>query len=228
MLRLTRDQVRQIDRLAIEQYHIPGVVLMENAARAVVDVACEMLGPAVVQIAGGKVLILCGGGNNGGDGLAVARHLHNRGFEILIGLACDPTKYRDEALANWRIVQAMALPTAPATADLVRSARPILLIDAIFGTGLTAAPRDPFAAIADAVNASGVPVLAVDIPSGLDADTGLPLGPGIRANRTVTFVAEKAGFASPAARPFLGLVTVADIGCPKELIAAVAEGMTVR
>ena len=98
-----------------------------------------------------------------------------------------------------------------------------LIIDAIFGTGLTEAPRQPFPQIVDAVTVTAIPVLSIDLPSGMDCDTGQPLGACIRATQTVTFVAEKTGFANPAARPFLGKVIVADIGCPRELIAQIAE-----
>src|SRR5690348_5632177 len=107
MLRLTRAQVRDIDRRAIEQYHIPGIVLMENAARAAANAACDLLRGECV----GEVLILCGGGNNGGDGLAVARHLHNRGADVFIALATDPAHYKGDAQTNWKIVQAMAIPS---------------------------------------------------------------------------------------------------------------------
>src|SRR4051812_8630381 len=89
MVRLTRAQVREVDRLAVERYHVPAVVLMENASLAVANCACEMLDGDCA----GQVLILCGGGNNGGDGLAVARHLHNRGAEVRIALTTDPAKY---------------------------------------------------------------------------------------------------------------------------------------
>src|SRR5687768_7130519 len=100
---LTRQQVREIDRRAIEEYHIPGIVLMENAARGVVAVAEEMLGTAGNQ----RILLLAGGGNNGGDALAAARHLHNHGYAVSIALCTDPSKYKGDALTNWRIVQAM-------------------------------------------------------------------------------------------------------------------------
>src|SRR4051812_15215670 len=107
MLRLTRAQVREIDRRSIEEYYIPGIVLMENAARGVVDVAMQMLR----GIEKPEVSIICGGGNNGGDGLAIARHLHNRECDVGIVLAVDPRKYQGEAAANWQIVQAMDLLT---------------------------------------------------------------------------------------------------------------------
>lgn len=219
-LRLTRDQVREIDRRSFEQYHIPTIVLMENAARAVVDVAIDMLR----GVEDPSVVVICGGGNNGGDGLAVARHLHNRGVDVTVALAVDPSTYRGDAGINWQIVSAMHLPItsmergeAPAA---LRSSR--LIIDALFGTGLTTAPRD--AAWIDRINAAQVPVLSVDLPSGLDCDTGNPLGRAcVRAARTVTFVAEKIGFSNAIAGQYLGDVTVGDIGCPRDLIEAISR-----
>lgn len=218
MLRLTREQVRRIDRLSAERYHIPSIVLMENAARGAADIACDMLGPG----RGKSVLALCGGGNNGGDGLAAARHLLNRGHRVSIALTIDPAKYKGDALINWQIICAMGLPCRPATPEFLATAKADLLLDAIFGTGLTDAPRDPFPALVDAIAQSQIPVLAIDLPSGLDCDTGRPPGACIRAARTVTFVAEKAGFVSATARLYLGSVTVAPIGCPADLIAEVA------
>jgi NAD(P)H-hydrate epimerase len=220
MLRLTREQVRQIDRLAVERYHIPGVVLMENAAIAAANVAVSM----VEAVQRRFVLVLCGGGNNGGDGLAIARHLHNRQFGIKIFLTTDPKKYAGEAKANWDVVQAMGLPITQADPTEIVRERPILIVDAVFGTGLTSQPREPFPAIVAAVGQTGSPVLAIDIPSGLDCDTGRPLGAAcITAQRTITFVAEKAGFAAPEAKRYLGKVIVGDIGCPRELISEIAQ-----
>jgi NAD(P)H-hydrate epimerase len=214
MLHLTRSQLREIDRRASADYHIPGIVLMENAARAVVAEACRMLADECC----GKILILCGGGNNGGDGLAVARHLHNRGADVEIGLCCDPASYQGDALINWQIVSAMKIAAGSFDVSMLTDPQPMLIIDAIFGTGLNKPPREPFGSIARAVNDSGLPVLAVDVPSGLDCDIGVPPGACIRAACTVTFVAEKIGFAHAEARRVLGIVVVGDIGCPRELV----------
>jgi NAD(P)H-hydrate epimerase len=215
MLYLTRAQVREIDRRSIEEFHIPGIVLMENAARAAAAVACDMLDGECV----GQVLVLCGGGNNGGDGLAVARHMHNRGADVSLALTVDPAKYAGDALVNWKIVSAMKMAWEPAVPDKIARTSALLIVDAIFGTGLQQAPRPPFEEIVAAVEKTRRPVLAVDLPSGMDCDTGRPLGPAcIHATRTVTFVAQKLGFAQPAAKPYLGEVTVGSIGCPIELI----------
>jgi len=218
-LRLTRAQVREIDRRAVADYGIPSIVLMENAARGAADVAMEML--AGINTPG--AVILCGGGNNGGDGLTIARHLHIRGVKTVVVLAVDPAKYTGDAAINFKI--AMNIPlflTTPDDTDLtLYLTSNHLLIDALFGTGLQSSPRD--GSLIDRINLHRQRVLAIDLPSGLDCDTGLPLGPCVKATRTVTFVAEKAGFANPISREYTGQITVADIGVPPELIAAVAS-----
>src|SRR2546421_4178040 len=128
-MRLSRSQVREIDRLAIERYLIPGIVLLENAARAVAEQACEMLGGDCI----GEVLILCGGGNNGGDGLAVARHLHNRGSEVSIQLTVDSEKLKGDALTNFQIAKAMNLSIHTLDLNAIASSSALLIVDAIFG-----------------------------------------------------------------------------------------------
>ena len=225
ILALTRKQVREVDRLAIEKYHVPGIVLMENAARGAAELASQMLGSDTDRY----VVILCGGGNNGGDGLAIARHLHNRRYRVSIGLCTDPAHYKGDALINWKIVQAMGLDIGtyddilrpiPPPGILVswKQRRPNLIVDAIFGTGLLEAPRPPFDLIVPRAASNSKHVLAIDIPSGLDCDTGRPFGPCIRAERTITFVAPKIGFQNAEAKQYLGIVTIADIGCPREAI----------
>ena len=218
-LRLTRAQVREIDRISIAKYHIPSIVLMENAVRAALPIALQMAPNPRALIA-----LICGGGNNGGDGLALARHLHIAGHPVQILLTIDPAKYAGDALINWQIAQAMRLPTHRFDTHQLRLHPPGLIIDAIFGTGLSQPPREPFPEIAVALNDAQIPVLAIDLPSGLDCDTGLPLGPAcIRATQTITFVAEKAGFANPLSTQFTGIVTVGGIGCPNEVIDDVAH-----
>src|SRR5450432_1698420 len=123
------------------------MVLMENASRGVADAAGEEL-QSLIGRPTGEIFILCGGGNNGGDGLAAARHLHNRGAKISIHLTSDPAKYSGDARINWEIIQAMNLPVAPINLSALPGEKPSLIIDAIFGTGLSQAPREPFAEIA--------------------------------------------------------------------------------
>jgi hydroxyethylthiazole kinase-like uncharacterized protein yjeF len=214
MIRLNRAQVRQIDRLATSRYQIPSIVLMENAARQAADVACDMLRGDCI----GRIVILCGGGNNGGDGLAVARHLHNRGADCYIALTVAPEAYKGDALINFRIDREMGIKISPLDLPKLQTTNALLIVDAIFGTGLNRPPRAPFGQVVDSVKAAHTPVLAIDVPSGLDCDTGQPLGPCIEATRTITFVAEKAGFANPEAAKYLGIVSVGDIGAPRELI----------
>jgi len=221
MIRLTREQVREIDRRSIEEYHIPGIVLMENAARAVADVALEML----TNVAKPFVWVICGGGNNGGDGLAVARHLHNSGANALIWQAWHG-ELKGDAAINLSIARAMRLSMGPLEYFEQAVEGPCeLIIDALFGTGLTRPIEGELAGVVENYMQTNVrlPVLAIDVPSGLDCDSGKPLGPCVRAHRTVTFVAEKAGFANPLSKEFTGEITVADIGCPRELIEEVAR-----
>jgi NAD(P)H-hydrate epimerase len=218
MISLTRKQVREVDRIAIEKYHIPGIILMENAARGATDVAAEMVDPS-----NGQVLVLCGGGNNGGDGLGIARHLCNRGYDVTIGLCTDPANYRGDALINWQIVQAMKMEYLVYREAFQRVDEISLIVDAIFGTGLSEAPRPPFddivQRISDKLGENDLQILAVDVPSGLDCDTGLPLGRYcVGADQTATFVARKTGFDNSESRDFTGPVTVVDIGCPRAAI----------
>ncbi|MEO6435136.1 MAG: NAD(P)H-hydrate epimerase, partial [Tepidisphaeraceae bacterium] len=218
MIRLTREQVREIDRRAIEEYGIPGIVLMENAARAVADAATEILRGARTP----SVAVLCGGGNNGGDGFAAARHLYNRGIHVVV-VPTRSAPYRGDALTNLGIVEAMRLEIAsPEELETPLADGAVsLIIDGLFGTGLQSPPRDGH--WIEMLNRFAIPVLAIDLPSGMNCDTGEPMGVCVKATRTVTFVAEKAGFANPASRQFTGEITIADIGCPRELIEEVAK-----
>jgi NAD(P)H-hydrate epimerase len=222
IIRLNRRQVREVDRRAIENFGIPGIVLMENAARNAAHVAWGML-DGLSQ----NVVIVCGGGNNGGDGLAIARHLHNGGANVQILLAIDQIKYAGDAAINWAIVQAMGLEVAGAdeAAELLSPFAASLIIDALFGTGLSQPPRPEAQSLIHRINSATVPVLAIDLPSGMDCDTGEPLEVCVRATQTVTFVAEKSGFANPDSTEFTGQITVADIGCPRELIDEVLRDL---
>lgn len=209
---LTREQTRAFDRRAIEEFGIPSLVLMENAGRGGVDVLASF---GIV----GPVVICCGKGNNGGDGLVIARHLANRDIAVGIYLFASPAELSGDAAPQWRIVEGMGLPTRVlpddtfSDADLaVEFARADWVVDALFGTGLSGPLRAPFDRVVRLVNASPGRILAVDIPTGLDADTGEPLGECVRAHHTVTFVAPKVGFQNPAAAAFLGHLHVADIG----------------
>jgi len=216
---LSRAEVRELDRRAIEEYGVPGVVLIENAGRG----AAEVLLRLGVH---GRVIVCCGKGNNGGDGFVIARHLDNAGVQVRVLLFCRPEDLTGDAAINQRIVARAGLPLRifadkALDAGVLRQelATAEWVVDALFGTGLSGAVREPFAQIIAAINECPARVLAVDIPSGLDCDTGEPLGPTVRADHTVTFVAPKRGFANVAARPWLGEVHVVDIGAPRVLLA---------
>ncbi len=210
---LTRAEARGLDRVAVERLGVPSLLLMENAGRG----AAETLLSLGVR---GPVVVCCGKGNNGGDGLVVARRLATSGVVPRVLLFADPAKLSSDAAAQWRIVEALGLPRQ-VVADAVDGvelaslfARADWLVDALFGTGLTSPVRPPFDALITLMNASPARTFAIDLPSGLDADTGEPMGPTVRARHTVTFVAPKAGFRNPSASAFLGRVHVADIGVP--------------
>ena len=180
-MRLTREQVRLIDKLALERYHIPGLVLMENASRAVADAIISM-----ASVADASVAIVCGGGNNGGDGFAVARHLHNRGAHVDLVLAAAPARLRGDALMNWQIVEAMGIENVDFhdSEDVVNAHAVDIVVDALFGTGLSRQPDADMTKLIEVMNRSGLPIVAIDLPSGLDCDSGEPVGSTIQAEQS--------------------------------------------
>ncbi len=209
---LDRDSVRAVDRAAVEAFGIPSIVLMENAARGLAEEAKRMLEGAPTPHA----LIVCGSGNNGGDGYALARHLHNAGIDISIVALGDP-KAGSDAATNCRICRAIGIREIPLE-ELGQAPDADLIVDAIFGTGLDRPVSGPAARAIEWINAADRPVLAVDIPSGLDCNTGRTLGVAVRAVKTVSFVGLKPGFFEASARDLVGEVVVADIGAPIELV----------
>lgn len=209
---LTRDQARELDRRATDQYGLPSIVLMENAGRGVADTLCRFG-------IDGRVVICCGGGNNGGDGFVVARHLDLRGYAVSVLCWADPRRMSPDTQANFD-----ALGDLPIGEDLDELAGAAWIVDALLGTGSRGEPRPPFGEVIDAINRAGRPVLAVDLPSGLDCDTGEPARSTVRATHTCTFVAPKRGFLNPAAAPYLGQVHVLDIGAPRKLVEEILRG----
>jgi NAD(P)H-hydrate epimerase len=213
---LTRSQVRDVDRRAIAEFGIPALVLMENAGRGAADllVALGVHGP---------VAICCGKGNNGGDGMVIARHLQNQGVSVAVHLFAVPEQLSGEAAVQWNIIQKAQISSRVweqvdegALAEELGRAEWIL--DALFGTGLNGPVRSPLDQVITTINGSPGRIFAVDIPSGLNADTGEPMGATIRARHTGTFVAAKKGYGNPAARAWLGKVHVIDIGVPLKLL----------
>jgi NAD(P)H-hydrate epimerase len=209
---LTREQSRQLDRRAIDEYGISGLVLMENAGRGTVDVL-ERLGIA------GPIVILCGKGNNAGDGFVIARHLEIRNHACKVILLFPPSGLTGDAATNFAILEKTNVPIVETPTALDPHARGAdWIIDAMLGTGARGNPRPPLDAAIVWMNAQPARKLAVDIPSGLDCDTGQPAVRTVRADHTCTFAATKVGFAQAAAKEFLGTIHVCDIGVPPRLI----------
>ncbi len=213
---MSRQEVRDFDAWAIREMQIPGVVLMENAGRSCADVIVQRLGGH-----GGRVCIFCGSGNNGGDGFVIARHLFNHGIGVRVVLCTDPEKISGDARINYDICRNMNLSIETLDMNSASAPKAIeahvldcdLLVDAILGTGLSGELKGPAALLISCLNAHNLPIVAVDIPSGLECDTGLPLPVCIEAVATVTFAALKKGFViNPESRAATGRVFVADIG----------------
>ncbi len=221
---LTRQQVRQIDRRAVEDYGMLSMVLMENAGRGCVEVL-QSLG------AQGPVAIACGKGNNGGDGFVIARHLDNLGIEVRVLLFADAEELTGDAAANFQLLKYTDVSVkhfASYTADESRRLEAAVtgsqwIIDALLGTGATGDPRPPLDEVIFRLNEHPARKLAVDLPSGLDCDTGRAGRPTFHANHTCTFVAAKPGLLADGARQLTGILHVVDIGVPKKLVADVAS-----
>ncbi|PYT07701.1 MAG: bifunctional ADP-dependent NAD(P)H-hydrate dehydratase/NAD(P)H-hydrate epimerase [Acidobacteria bacterium] len=219
---LTAEQMRRIDRRTIRKMHVPALVLMENAGIRTYDVLVE----SYPDLDEKRILILCGGGNNGGDGLVIARHLAGRGVIPRIVLIVRKQELRGEALANLRAAEGIGLSVEEALAPAAwnRIAGRLedydLIVDALLGTGLRGAARGLAARVIEAVNDSSVPVLSVDIPSGLSGDSAAVPGPVVRAERTVTFCRPKIPHIFPPAESLVGDLTVVDIGIPDSAVEA--------
>ncbi|MHC4493884.1 MAG: NAD(P)H-hydrate epimerase [Planctomycetota bacterium] len=217
MPNLTREQAREMDRIAMEELHIPGIVLMENAARGIAQVALRRL-----QGRSGPVAVVCGPGNNGGDGFAAARHLANAGTDVRIHLVVPAEAYREgsDPAIHLAVVRAMGLPLR----DDLELDGAVLILDGIFGTGLTRGVRPPFGSAIEAINGAGSSVLAIDVPSGLDANTGAILGAAVRADVTATMGAPKVGFRLGDGPAHVGEVEVIDLGIPPTVVERATAG----
>ena len=223
-LALDRLQCRRLDRLATEEFGLPGVVLMENAGRGVADLIVE-LG------IDGPVAICCGKGNNAGDGFVIARHLALRGYHPRVLLWGEPDELSGDAAINFRVIQrtGIVIETFSTShfadrweSDLMRIRGHFdpadWIVDALLGTGARGSPRPPLDRVIELINRAACRKLAVDVPSGLDCDTGIPSNHTVKAMHTCTFVAPKTGFLMPAAADYLGQVHVLDIGAPREVL----------
>ncbi|HVR73543.1 MAG TPA: NAD(P)H-hydrate epimerase [Planctomycetota bacterium] len=220
----TRESIREWDRRAIVELAIPGVVLMENAGAGAAR-GLLTLGRDEPDLVAEPILVLCGPGNNGGDGFVIARYLHQAGLEVAIrGIGLEKLRPGSEAALHLEIVKRIGLPI-----DLVPPGHPPsrsqsgvargdgTIIDALFGTGLTRELRTPFIEWVQAINSRCGPVVSLDIPTGLDANTGEVLGDAVKARHTFTFAAAKVGFERGRGPELCGAVHVVDIGLPREL-----------
>lgn len=212
--------MRELDRAAIENYGIPGIVLMENAALAFFN----LLVKKYPRFMGKKAFIFCGKGNNGGDGFAIARHFSNAGREVEVILLTEPENIKGDAAINFKIIQKMGIPTRTVTRkeelESLRSSltEKDLIVDAIFGTGLTSAVKGFCKEVIDFINGLSNRVVAVDIPSGLNADTGSMEGSCVHADLTVTFALPKVAHVVTPASNYAGSLEVLPISIPEELI----------
>jgi hydroxyethylthiazole kinase-like uncharacterized protein yjeF len=206
---LTSEEMGQADRLAMEG-GVPGLELMENAGRAVADEVAKRFPDA------SEVAVLCGPGNNGGDGFVAARHLLERGYAVRLGFKGDPSRLPPDAAS---MAKAWTGAVEPLSAELLSRAE--IVVDALFGAGLARPIEGDFAALIDAVNSSGLPVVAVDVPSGVDGTTGAVKGVAVRARSTVTFFRLKPGHLLLPGRALCGETRVANIGIPESVLETI-------
>lgn len=209
---VTSDEMQKIDRCTIEEIGVPSLLLMENAGLGVVTVVDEMLAGTEKK----NILIFCGKGNNGGDGMVVARHLFNRGFQTDVYLVGEKETLKGDALINLKILDGFGLEvfTLKDKKDLKRIRRGDLIVDALLGTGVTGKVDGFLAEVIAWINGSSIPVVSVDLPSGLHSDYGSFQGGCVQADHTVTMAELKRGLVLPPGRELAGDVTVVDIGSP--------------
>lgn len=213
----TASEIREMDRMTIEEIGIPGIVLMENAARGAGRVFLEHFNPSP----GSRVLVICGKGNNGGDGFAMARHLSLYGLKVVVVLLAEASRVSGDALINLDIIRRMGgieVIEAPAAAELKEALghieRCAFIIDAIFGTGLNSDVKGIYRDAIKAINSSGRQVMSVDMPSGINSDDGRVMGVAVRADLTVTFGFAKPGLVVFPGAGLSGRVVCVDIGIP--------------
>ncbi|MCF7886858.1 MAG: NAD(P)H-hydrate epimerase [Candidatus Omnitrophica bacterium] len=216
---ITAEQMKKVDKAAIDEFGIPSLVLMENAGRAASDIAYNMLIDKK-----NTVICICGKGNNGGDGFVCTRHLINKGVNVLVFLTCSRDKLKGDAKINFSILEKMNISIYELTQEdnftnleneIINSE---LVIDAIFGIGISGKIREPYSTIIEIINKNKDKILALDIPSGLDATEGFSLGSCIKADKTVTFAAPKTGLVNNQGVTFSGEIVVADISIPKQIL----------
>ena len=218
-----------MDEIAITKFGLLGLVLMENAGRGAADFIAALADDDA------KIVILCGTGNNGGDGLVIARHLQGSGFSVSVWIIGDRSKLTADTAANLAILEKTSVPCRWLPGSSEDSATPCiqeailaiqsatLLVDAMLGTGSKGELRGTFSQIVQQANQSKAIRVAIDVPTGLDAQTGGHSQQTLRAHHTLTFVAAKVGMLESNASPFVGLLHVLPIGIPSEVLQTVRE-----
>ncbi len=210
------DEMKRLDREAIEILGIPGIVLMENAARGVSEVIYR-------NVSGTSAVIVCGKGNNGGDGLAVARNLYNLGYDVEVVITAEIDELKGDARTNAEILSKLPVPVHVVKEEnrlvevysLLKEAD--FVVDAIFGTGLSKPAEGFYASLIEIINKGAKKIVSVDIPSGLSSDTGEVIGPHISADLTVTFAFPKVAHVMPPACYYVGELFVVDISIPEDI-----------
>ena len=227
---LTADAMRDADRFTIEEYGVPGFTLMESAGRGATDCIDDAYGP----LADRPVMILCGKGNNGGDGLVVARQLLAYRAEVHVVTTDPPDALRDDPAHNYDLLQQLqgaesdrltlhVFEDLDALDAYAQRTRPVLYVDALLGTGLTSDLREPILSLVQWLNNQPAPTVALDVPTGLHSDTGAVLGGAVVADRTVTMAALKAGLLTGEGPRVAGALDVVDIGIPRHVVDGVLD-----
>jgi len=219
MKSITTREMYKIDAEATSKYGIPSVVLMENAGRTAAEAIINYINTHK-ECKNKPVGIVCGGGNNGGDGFVVARHLYNHGIKPRVILLKEESGYKNDALTNLNIlkkldIKPVFLPIGRLSAFKSLLSSSGLIVDAIFGIGVKGEITGLHKQVIDCINSARRPVISIDIPSGLDADTGRISGACITADITVTMHAVKKGMISPTGKCTCGKILVANIGIPQ-------------
>ncbi|MEW5758458.1 MAG: NAD(P)H-hydrate epimerase [Candidatus Omnitrophota bacterium] len=211
---ISASQMKKLDATVINRYGLPALILMENAGRSASEEALKMFPK------NGRAAVFCGYGNNGGDGFVVVRHLLNKGIKVQVYLVGKNRELSQESKLNYQILCKMKqkirlIKEANAFARLKKEIKRYdLIIDAIFGIGLKGRLNEFYQGLFNTINMSKIPVLALDVPSGLDADTGKPLGNAIIAKKTITFGLMKKGLVKKIANKYAGKIVVGDISLP--------------
>lgn len=222
---VTAAEMREIEARAFREFGLSSLILMEHAGTSIADIAERNFLSSVQRRETPRVLVLCGKGNNGGDGFVAARHLANRGHEIDIYLAGAPQDLKGDALVNCQIAQKMGLSMTPDAQNKLSQfeyalQESDLVIDALFGTGLERPVEEPLLSLITTVNRVGKPVLSADIPSGLHSDTGQMLPTAIQAKATAVLGLPKQGLYVANGPAVAGQIYLVDIGLPKILLPA--------